>query len=160
MMVRVMKKLQNRKDGSALVLCRILLGIVCVLALCITGGTVYALLRGAVPGPDGDGEGAFETVFTGIGRIRVFTGGESPAAVILAVSFPYDPEDRFFAEELSARVGEFRRLSAGYFASLSAGELRGLDEGLVKAELLTRYNAALRLGSIGRLYFNEYMIIE
>jgi hypothetical protein len=80
--------------------------------------------------------------------------------VILAVGFPYDPGDLFFAEELSARVGDFRRLSAEYFASLSAGELLELGEGIVKAELLRRYNSALRLGRIGRLYFNEYMIIQ
>jgi flagellar basal body-associated protein FliL len=156
-----MNKIQHTKNRSPLVLYRILLGIVFGLVLCISGGTVYALLRGRPPvSAVREGPGAADRIFTGIGRIRAATGGESPAAVILAVTFPYDPDDRFFAEELSAKVGDFRRISAAYFASLSAGELARLAEGEIKAELLRRYNAGLRLGRIGLLYFNEFMIIE
>jgi hypothetical protein len=47
-----------------------------------------------------------------------------------------------------------------YFASLTRGDLARLNEAGIKAELLRRYNASLRLGSIGLLYFNEFMIIE
>jgi flagellar basal body-associated protein FliL len=160
------KKPRNKQKGPFLVLYRVLWGIAFVLVLCIAGGTVYALLRGpgarlrVTPASPREGSGGVEQVFTGIGRIRALSGGSPQAAVILAVSFPYDPGDRFFAEELSAKVGDFRRLSVEYFASLSAADLARLDEGTVKAELLSRYNALLRLGRIDRLYFNEYMIIE
>jgi hypothetical protein len=154
------RNIQNEGRRPLLVLYRVLLGLVLVLALGIAGGTGYALLRRPPSAPPREETGDDQRIFTGIGRIRASTGGEVPAAVILSVSFPYDPEDRFFAEELSARVGDFRLQSAGYFASLSAEDLARLDEGEIKAELLRRYNAALRLGKIGRLYFNEFMIIE
>jgi hypothetical protein len=158
-----MKHLQTKKKRPSLVLYRVLLGMAFVLALGIAGGTVYALLRGPRPSPAPvwrEEPGANAQIFTGIGRIRASTRGEAPAAVVLDVTFPYDPEDRFFAEELSAKVGDFRRQSAGYFASLSAGDLARLNEGEIKAELLRRYNSSLRLGKIGLLYFNEFMIIE
>jgi flagellar basal body-associated protein FliL len=169
-----MKHIQNKKERPFLALYRVLLGIVFVLALGIAGGTVYAVLRGpGAPGagaatgphgaaavPSGSQDSPGERVFTGIDRIRASTGGEAPAAVILSVTFPYDPGDRFFVEELSARVGDFRRMSMEYFASLTSGDLTRLTEDEIKAELLRRYNAGLRLGRISVLYFNEFMIIE
>jgi flagellar basal body-associated protein FliL len=99
-------------------------------------------------------------IFTGIGRIRALSAGPQAAAVILSVAFPYAPEDRAFSEELAARIGQFRGITAEYFAAFSADELREKDEEVIKEELRQRYNAILRLGSISRLYFNDYMIIE
>ncbi|MDR1211937.1 MAG: flagellar basal body protein FliL [Spirochaetaceae bacterium] len=154
-----------KKAQSVLhVVYRVLLVLAVLLGLCIVSGTVYAVLKGpgAPPGAaasSGDVP-AGERVFTGIDRIRASTGGERPAAVILSVTFPYDPSDRFFVEELSARVGDFRRVSVEYFASLTSGDLTRLNEGEIKAELLRRYNAGLRLGRISVLYFNEFMILE
>ncbi|MDR0389521.1 MAG: flagellar basal body protein FliL [Spirochaetaceae bacterium] len=155
-----MKKLQNKQKGPSLILYRVLLGLVFALVLGIAFGTVYAVLKRPPVSVAVEQAGETGRIFTGMGRIRASTGGDAPATVILAVSFPYDPDDRFFVEELSARVGDFRRISLEYFASLNAGELARLDEAAIKAELLRRYNAGLRLGKIGRLYFNEFMVLE
>ncbi|MDR1429004.1 MAG: flagellar basal body protein FliL [Spirochaetaceae bacterium] len=154
----------KKAQGVLPVVYRVLLVLVVLLGLCIVCGTVYALLRGpgrgTAPKEAGFPAVSGEKVFTGIDRIRAATGGDAPAAVILSLTFPYDPGDRFFAEELSAKVGDFRRTAVEYFASLTAGDLARLKESEIKAELLRRYNAGLRLGSIELLYFNEFMIIE
>ena len=132
------------------------------LGLCILFGTIIALAgnsgteKQALPQAPVEEAGA--RMFTGIGRIRVSTG--QGKAVILDIVFPYNPEDRFFAEELSSKVGEFRRISADYFSSLKDSDSADLDETPVKAELLRRYNSLLRLGRIAVLYFNEYMIFD
>jgi flagellar basal body-associated protein FliL len=80
--------------------------------------------------------------------------------VILQAVFPYYPGDRPFSEELVARIRELRNASSAYFADLTVEELAGKSEADVKAELLSRYNAILRLGQIEVLYFNEYMLID
>jgi flagellar basal body-associated protein FliL len=145
---------------------RVLLALALVLVLVIAAGTVYALaLRpsGApqAPRPVSDPPVSPDAaVFTGLGRLRCPTAGDKPGLVILQASFPYFPGDRPFSEELVSRLREFRSLTAAYFAAQSPEELRGKDEADVKAELLARYNALLRLGRIRTLYFNEYLLIE
>jgi flagellar basal body-associated protein FliL len=144
------------------------MAVVLLLILVLIGGTLYALVsRGpavffkapeaATAASPGREDAA---VFTGIGRIRALTAGPQAATVILSVTFPYVPEDRFFSEELDARIGRFRGITADYFASFSAEELRKKEDGVLKEELRQRYNAALSLGTIPRLYINEYLIIE
>jgi flagellar basal body-associated protein FliL len=80
--------------------------------------------------------------------------------VIFSVTFPYDGGDRAFAEELASRIPDFRRIALDYLGAFPVRELRSLDEAELKAELLRRYNAALRLGQIAALYFNDFNIIE
>jgi flagellar basal body-associated protein FliL len=161
-MIRVVE----HPSRGLLVLYRVLMAVVLLLILLLVGGTLYALvIRGPLvfkagteeaPAPGREEAG----VFTGIGRIRAITAGPRASAVILSVTFPYLPEDRSFSEELAAKIGRFRGITADYFASFSAEELRGKEDGVLKEELRQRYNAILSLGSISRLYFNEYMIIE
>jgi flagellar basal body-associated protein FliL len=154
---------------SLALLSRVLLVLALALALVIAAGTVYALIfRGAsapapapqpasAPAPPASPDAA---IFTGLGRLRCPTGGPKAGVAILQASFPYFPGDRPFSEELVSRLGEFRALTAAYFAALSPEELRGKSEAEVKAELLGSYNALLRLGRIQTLYFNEYMLLE
>jgi flagellar basal body-associated protein FliL len=78
--------------------------------------------------------------------------------VIFSITFPYDPEDRVFAEELASRIRDFRQAALEYFGSFPAEELRSLDEDEIKTELLRRYNALLRLGRIEVLYISDFMI--
>ena len=86
---------------------------------------------------------------------------ESPSAmVILAVTFPYSPEDRAFSEELAARVNEFRAIVKDYCLSFTSDELRSKREDEIKADLLESFNRVLRLGKIQTLYFNDFMIID
>jgi flagellar basal body-associated protein FliL len=144
---------------------RILLALALVLALVIAAGTVYALaLRPQnAPQPVSDPAPPLSpdaAIFTGLGRLRCPTAGDKPGLVILQASFPYFPGDRPFSEELVSRLREFRSLTAAYFAAQSPEDLRRKDEAEVKADLLSRYNALLRLGRIQTLYFNEYMVIE
>jgi flagellar basal body-associated protein FliL len=80
--------------------------------------------------------------------------------VIVSIAFPYNPEDRAFSGELVSRIGDIRKITADYFASLGENELRALREEEIKSELLGRYNALLRLGRITSLFFDDYMIIE
>ncbi|MDR0690174.1 MAG: flagellar basal body protein FliL [Spirochaetaceae bacterium] len=156
------------------VLYRVLVVVVFLLIFVLLGGTLYALVfrgpagldrggdnRGApIPG-EGGGAGEYTGgAFTGIGRIRAVTAGPRAATVILSVTFPYPPEDRAFSEELAAKIGQFRGITAEYFAAFPVEEIRGKEEGAVKEDLRQRYNAILRLGSITRLYFNDYMIVE
>jgi flagellar basal body-associated protein FliL len=138
---------------------RILLGLTALLALTLVGGSLYALIRGPVPERAPEASGG-ETVFTGLGQIRAVTAGPAPATVILAIAFPFSPEDRDFSGELSSHTEDFRDSAAAYFGSLPAARLRELDETAIKTELLDRFNAFLRLGRIERLYFNDYMILE
>lgn len=140
------------------VLMAFLLGLIAI----ILGGTLYALIFRPSPKPaEPAREGLAvreDRVFTGLGRIRTSTADSR--TVVLSVAFPYDPEDRTFSEELALRVGELRRITADYFTAYSAEELGGRPESEIKAELLNRYNALLRLGAVKVLYFNDFMIIK
>jgi hypothetical protein len=169
------KKTGTEVSGGIRVVYFVLLGVLILLGLSLLAGTVYALAvrndAGLSPdepqnrgggispqdslSPDAEGQ-----TFMGIGQIRAATAPPGPAAVIFSVTFPYNPEDRVFAEELASRTGDFRQSASEYLGSLSAERLRALDEGAVKAELLRRYNSLLRLGRIEVLYFSDFMILE
>ena len=127
------------------------------------GGTVYALFFHAAPPGlkqtdvlQESGEGQ---TFTGIGRLRVSTADPQPGMVILFVTFLYHPDDKAFSEELALRVRDFREIISGYIGSFSAAELQNQGEESVKAEMLRRFNAILRLGRIEALYFSDFMIV-
>jgi flagellar basal body-associated protein FliL len=141
--------------------------IVCVifLALLIAGGTMYGVffktapkknVQSAVPQTPGPGQGQ---VFTGIGQIRISTADPGGGTVILSVSFVYYPEDKAFSEELAMKVREFREIIMDYFGSFSGADLQKQDEESIKAELLLRFNAILRLGRIESLFFSDFMIV-
>jgi flagellar basal body-associated protein FliL len=161
---------QDKKAGSLKLLFRLLLVIAMLLALVLLAGTLYALVvRGTPPAapasaPSGGAPGGVpaepDSVFSGLGRIRTSSGGSEPAAVIVSIAFPYAASDKDFSAELASRIGDFRALTEAYFSSLSVAELRAREEAVVKAELLERFNGLLRLGQIGAIYFNDYMIIE
>jgi flagellar basal body-associated protein FliL len=157
-----------------LILYRTLLVLAAALGLLILGGTLYAMFRGPAAGDRAEaGEpglaAAGDAVFTGIGRLRILLAspagaadnrGDGPAALIISIAFPYPPQDRAFAEELTSKVGEFRRIAREYFSSHSLEELRVMDEEKLKAGLLGAYNSALRLGKIRTLYFNDLLLFE
>ncbi|MFP3043582.1 flagellar basal body protein FliL [Treponema primitia] len=158
----------QRNPRSLVIFYRILLVIVLFLVLVILGGSLYALIlrpkSAAVPVPPASPAAPLATgdanIFTGLGRLRCPTADPNPGMVILQAAFPYYPGDRPFSEELVSRLKELRNISVAYFAALSVEELGRKSEAEIKAELLSRYNAILRLGQIEILYFNEYMVIE
>ena len=100
-----------------------------------------------------------EHIFTGIGRLRIPTNDPQPGMVIIFASFVYYPEDRPFSEELALRVGDFRAIIRDYIGSFPITELQQLREESLKAELLRRLNAILRLGQIEVLYFTDFMFV-
>jgi flagellar basal body-associated protein FliL len=163
---------RTRQPRRLLVLYRILWVTVFLLLALILGGTLYALVfKGGRQDPaprDGPGTASAGTeaagpgtaIFTGLGRLRFPAAGPGGGIIVLSAAFPYDPADRPFSEELASRVRILREITAGYLGSLGPEELNTAGETLLKQELLSRYNAALRLGRIDTLYFYDFMIIE
>jgi flagellar basal body-associated protein FliL len=97
-------------------------------------------------------------VFSGIGRLRIPLSDSS--TMILSISFPYMADDTVFTEELAAKIGDFKSIATDYFTSLPKDKITPLDEDAAKAEILSRFNANLRLGRIEALYFSDLMIID
>jgi flagellar basal body-associated protein FliL len=153
----------DRRSRILLYVYRSLIGFLLLLGLTFIGGTIYGVFFHKSPpnqvqstATQKAGEGQ---TFTGIGSIRVSTADAEPVMVILFVSFVYYPEDRAFSEELALRVRDFRQIIIDYFSSFLASELRDLDEGDIKSELLLRFNSVLRLGKIETLYLSDLMIV-
>jgi len=140
-----------------------LIGLLILLGLGIIGGTIYGVFfhknsPKQVQSTDFQKAGKEQT-FTGIGTIRVSTTDTPPGMVIIFVLFIYYPEDAAFSEELALRVKDFRQIIIDYFSPFLVSELRELDEGDIKSELLLRFNSILRLGQIETLYFGDFLII-
>jgi flagellar basal body-associated protein FliL len=133
------------------------------LGLVFLAGTIYGVFFNNVPPIDNQTNVLQKNeeghIFTGIGRLRISTMDAQPGTVILFVSFVYYPDDKAFSEELALRVGDFRDIVKEYIAAFSVSELRNLSEESMKIELMRRFNAVLRLGKIGTLYFSDFMIV-
>jgi len=148
----------------------VLLSIAGALLALLLLGTIYAIVRPAGTGPlfrlGGSAEtGGRETtqtgetrVFSGLGRLRIPLANSS--TLILSIAFPYSADDAAFAEELAAKIGDFRNIASGYFSTLPAESVIQFNEDTVKRELLGRLNENLRLGRITELYFSDFMIID
>jgi flagellar basal body-associated protein FliL len=143
-----------------------LLLVAAMIAL-IIAGTIYAFARSSntpvlrLGKPIGPAAIPFNDdirVFNGIGRLRIPLSNYS--TLILSIAFPYSADDRVFAEELAARIGDFRVIASDYFSSLPEENLVRLDEDAAKAEILKRWNARLRLGRIDTLYFSDLLILD
>jgi flagellar basal body-associated protein FliL len=157
-----MKREETKPSLGLLVLYRILVALVLVLALVLAAGTVYAFvrvrkteaLRPEKTEPAVSGE---ETIFSGIGTMRISTAGENPETVIITIAFPYDRGDGPFSEELVSRIQEFKAQTREYLGSFTAEELRQTDVPAINGELLGRYNSLLHLGQIKELYLLEFI---
>jgi flagellar basal body-associated protein FliL len=176
-----MKRIVAPGAKGLLIVYRIIVAVILALVVVLIAGSLYAVFRspdsgplfqigsgagGPVSGGAGNaGRGAADgaanvSVFNGIGRLRIPAAGQPPATIILSIAFPYPSQDRAFTEELASRIGEFRSIAGDYFSSLPEEQLVSLDEDAAKAEILRRYNALLRLGTIDALYFNDLMIVD
>jgi flagellar basal body-associated protein FliL len=151
---------------AALTVYRVLLAVAFALLAALLAGTVYGLVKKALRPADippeesavESAEAAAENMFSGIGTIRVSTapdGNAPPETLIVSVVFPYDSTDRPFSEELVSRIEDFKRLTAEYLGSFTAEELQDINA--INRELLSRYNALLRLGQIRELYFLDFI---
>ena len=142
---------------------RCLIIFLIALALILIGGTIYGIFFSTIPPANRQVDVLLESgqgqIFTGIGRIRVSTADPQPGMVIIFVLFVYHPDDRAFSEELALRIRDFRDIITDYIGSFSTVALQQQDEEIIKAELLRRFNAILRLGQIKTLYFSDFMIL-
>ena len=156
-----------------LIFYRVVISLICVLAVLLAAGTIYGLVRPADAAPvlrlgrsDGTEGTVRETavrnddirVYSGLGRLRIPLSNSS--IMILSIAFPYSANDTAFMEELAAKTGELRNIAINYFSSLPADELANIEEETAKREILRLYNTALRLGRIEALYFNDMLIID
>ena len=147
-----------------------LLSLAGILVLLLIIGTITGVIRspGAQPlfrlgkpggtqtktaAPDDD-----IRVFSGLGRLRIPLSNSS--TLILSIAFPYPAHDTAFTEELAAKISEFRSLAADYFSALPMDKIANLDEEAAKQEIISRYNAILRLGQIRSIYFSDMMLID
>ncbi|MDR0598940.1 MAG: hypothetical protein LBG84_02495 [Treponema sp.] len=164
-----MKSIEARSSPALVVLNRGLVVIAAALALIVLAGTVYGLAKRerfsgktapAVETGAAAGEAA-EAVFSGLGTMRISTADSEPETLIISVAFPYNKNDQPFAEELASRISFFKSATQDYLGAFTGEELAALDPDLnpaaVKGELLSRYNAGLRLGQIKELYILDYM---
>ncbi|MDR1839674.1 MAG: hypothetical protein LBQ93_08865 [Treponema sp.] len=148
----------------------VLLSLAGALIVLLIIGTVYGLVRSSKNDPlftlGKPGENTVEPnfltddirIFAGIGRLRIPLVNSS--ILILSIEFPYQAGDIAFTEELASKIGELRTLATDYFSGLPADKIIQIDEEAAKAEILNRYNTALRLGRIEALFFGDMMIID
>jgi flagellar basal body-associated protein FliL len=167
---------------------RILLIILCLLVAAILGGTVFAFVSGKVgpaqktaapasglaagtapattgtvgaTGAAGTGSTAAlasNQAFASLGQLRAQT--KDGATVVVSIAFPYNPQDKAFAEELSGKLDSFRNITGSYFEGLEAAKINTSNDGGVKNDLLKLFNAQLRLGRLQALYFSDYMLLK
>ncbi|MDR1507677.1 MAG: hypothetical protein LBI67_11305 [Treponema sp.] len=159
-----MKREETRPHRALLILYRALIAVTVALVLILAAGTVYGLARNALrerktetaSGNPADLSGG-ESIFSGIGTVRVSTTEENPETVIITIAFPYDSADGPFSEELVSRIPEFKARTREYLGSFTSEQLRQLDVSAVNSALLERYNALLRLGKIRELFLIDYI---
>ncbi|MDR2596697.1 MAG: flagellar basal body protein FliL [Treponema sp.] len=147
-----------------------LLSLAGAMVVLLLTGTVFALVRSPAAGPilklgkpqavttARTTENDDIRVFSGLGRLRIPLANSS--TLILSIAFPYLANDIQFTEELAAKIDDFRIIAADYFSSLPAEKTIKIDEETAKTEILSLYNANLRLGRIETLYFSDMMIID
>ncbi|MDR2072368.1 MAG: flagellar basal body protein FliL [Spirochaetaceae bacterium] len=159
-----MKQVDVRPPQGMWILYRVLVGILIIVVAILLGGTVYGLIRkGTRPAEEALAVSASETgteesgIFSGLGTMRIATADPEPETLIISLAFPYDKTDRSFSEELASRISAFKSVTEEYLGAFTAAELAVLDEAALNAELLSRYNAILRLGQIKKLFILEYM---
>ncbi|GHU21455.1 hypothetical protein FACS1894172_12110 [Spirochaetia bacterium] len=154
--------------NSQTLLYRFLSGIIIILILILAAGTVYAFFfrstaqkpfvrSGTQPESTPDYSVPF---FTEIGRIRAQTADSTPVSIIVTPVFPHIFSDQNFTEEVRHTIPAFRSATQEYFHSLPAFQIRNRSEESIKTDLLSRYNALLRLGRIETLYFEDFLFIE
>jgi flagellar basal body-associated protein FliL len=168
-----MKLIPDNASRAETIFFTALLSLAGALIALLLIGTIFGLVRSPAAGPVlklGKSEKT-ETlttsritenddirVFSGLGRLRIPL--TSSSTLILSISFPYLANDIAFTEELAAKIADFRKIASDYFSSLPAEKTIQIDEETAKTEILSLYNASLRLGRIETLYFSDMMIVD
>lgn len=142
----------------------ILVGTIFVSAYSITAHPerVGEGLRKADPAPTNIEKKAKNSfgVYEDIGRLRAITSDIPAISLVITPYFTYPVNDSAFFEEIVQKKRQMRSIILEYFALHSKDELINMGENAVKQELIVNINAALMLGQIENLYFNEYMFLN
>ncbi len=149
-----------------------------ILAAIILLGTVAALLAGKRPGKDfrksdpasaaqigGGSQTGKQSEFKEFGTLRVRLapeqGSSEPGAVLVVTPWlAYESNDSAFYEELVSKKKIFSSYILECFSGKTKNALLSIGEKEVKKNLLDRMNAALSLGKIGAIYFDDYMFLD
>ncbi len=145
----------------------VLLCVAASLLVGIVGTTAWAFASGrAHPGsrshsgdaipPDLPAEG----MFTDLGALRAPTADTDPAVVVVTPVFAYDPADIAFREELTAKKSLIRSTITVWFRRQTKADLAKLGETGVKAAVLGAINGILETGTVTRLFFTEYSVLD
>lgn len=147
---------------------RILALVAGLLVLALAAGTIYGFASGsrakklereahrAQIAVDLAGRAAY----TDIGTVRAKSADPRPAVIVATISFPYDAEDRPFAEELGRKSGELKTVAVSLLSSMSAEELGPAYEGGIKAALRDAFNARLSLGKVSEIWLSDFSVIQ
>lgn len=161
--------------GSGFSLNKFLYIIIILIIAIILTGTVVAFISGksrigsgvrvAEPAPQTtDSSEEEQNVFTALGQIRTTTpfsaGSDKKVTVILEPWFSYQSTDPAFKEELISKRQKIKSIFINYFTGRSYEQLRKDGEALIKQDLTKQINNELVLGTIEKLYFEEYLFLE
>ena len=154
-----MKRIEERPPQTAMIVYKVLIAIIAVLVFILIVGTIYGFAKRGKPAnpPPASETGVEENIFSSLGTLRVPTADSEPETVIISIAFPYNKNDRPFAEELASRISWFKNAIFDYLGDFTAEEIETLDTDTINQELLKRFNTELRLGQIRELYITDFM---
>jgi flagellar basal body-associated protein FliL len=155
------------RQGSGLT--RVLGLIALLLVLALIAGSVYGLAAGTrqrklaleAESAQTAAELKGRASFTGIGTLRAKSADATEAAVVVAtIAFPYDSDDRSFAEELVRKAPVLRAAALSVLSAKKAAELAPAFEGTIKAALRDAFNARLSLGKVTEIWLSDFAVIR
>ena len=153
--------------GAALV--RALSLVVALLVLVVVVGSVYGLVAGTrhrkLQRESDRAQVAAElkgrASYTGVGTVRAKSADAQAAAVVVAtIAFPYDAEDKPFAEELGRKAPVLKAAASSVLSSRKADDLAPAFEGAVKAAIRDAFNARLSLGKVTEIWLSDFTVIR
>ena len=155
-----MKRVEEHPPQTQETIFKVLIVIVVILVVILIAGTIYGLAKRGkttLANPPSETNGAAEeNIFSSLGTLRIPTADSESETVIISVAFPYNKNDRPFSEELASRISWFKTTITNYLGAFTAEEFDALDADVIKAEILRRFNAELRLGQIRELYITDF----
>jgi flagellar basal body-associated protein FliL len=159
---------RRARAGGGLSLLRVLALFAGFLVLVVATGTIYGFAAGtwqkkleresdrAQVAADLAGRSAY----TAIGTVRAKSADPKPAIVVATIAFPYDAEDKGFAEELGRKSSVLKAVAVSVLSAKKASELAPAYEGSVKAALRDAFNARLSLGKVSDIWLSDFAVIQ
>lgn len=121
--------------------------------------TAPTLLPSRVPDPIPEALMNQET-FTLLGTLRSGTCDNPSIPLVVEPWFYYDSTDISFYQELQQKSRRIRTIITDFFPRYTLEELNRMGEQNIKKQLAEDINSILILGSIDKLYFNDFTIFD